>query len=131
MSSAAEAEVGALYINCREAVPARHTLEFMGHPLPTTPMQMDNTTALGVVNNNVLKKLKSMDMKYHWLCDRIFSRTIPTLLGPWQREQWQLRDQTHAPIHHQATCPAFLTPLTVVQTLQNQLSSLLPAARVC
>ena len=32
MSSAAEAKVGALYINCGEAVPARQTLEFMGHP---------------------------------------------------------------------------------------------------
>jgi hypothetical protein len=29
-------------------------------------MQTDNTTALGVVNNNVVKKLKSMDMEYHW-----------------------------------------------------------------
>jgi hypothetical protein len=67
MTSAAEAEIGALYINCREAVPARHTLEYMGHPQPPTPMQTDNTTALGVVNNNVMKKLKAMDMKYHWL----------------------------------------------------------------
>ena len=31
MSTAAEAEVGALFINCREAIPARHTLEEMGH----------------------------------------------------------------------------------------------------
>ncbi len=67
MTSAADAEIGALYINCRETVPARHTLEYMGHPQPPTPMQMDNTTALGVVNNNVMKKLKAMDMKYHWL----------------------------------------------------------------
>ena len=67
MSSAAEAEIGALYINCKEAIPARHTLEFLGHKQPPTPMQTDNTTALGVVNNNVMKKLKSMDMKYHWL----------------------------------------------------------------
>jgi hypothetical protein len=72
MSSAAEARVGALYINCREAVPAGHTLKFMGHPQSPTPMQADNTTALGVVNDNILKKLKSMDMKYHWLHDRFF-----------------------------------------------------------
>jgi hypothetical protein len=70
MSSAPEAEVGALYINCREAILARHTLKFMGHPQPLTPMQMDNATALGVVNNNVIKKLKAIDMKYHWLHDR-------------------------------------------------------------
>ena len=31
MSSAAEAEIRALYINCREADPAQHTLEYLGH----------------------------------------------------------------------------------------------------
>ncbi len=67
MSLAAEAKIGPLYINCHEAVPAWHILEFMGHKQPPTPMQTDNTTALGVVNKNVMKKSKSMDMKYHWL----------------------------------------------------------------
>ncbi len=65
MSSAAEAEVGALYINCRKAVPAGHTFDFLGHPQPPTPIQTDNTTALGVINNNVMKTLKAMDMKFH------------------------------------------------------------------
>jgi hypothetical protein len=63
MSLVAEAKVGALYINCREAVPAHQTLKFMGHPQPPTPMQTDNTTALGVGKDNVLKKLKSMNMR--------------------------------------------------------------------
>jgi hypothetical protein len=71
MSLAAEAEVGALFINCHEAVLARHVLEFLGHPQLPTPMQTDNTTALGKVNQNVMKKMKSMDMKYHWLLCRI------------------------------------------------------------
>ena len=74
MSSAAEAKIGALYINCKEAIPAQHALEFLGHKQPPTPMQTDNTTALGVVNNNVMKKLKLMDMKYHWLRCRINQR---------------------------------------------------------
>jgi hypothetical protein len=41
MSSAIEAEMGDLYINCRVDVPAHYTLKFMGHPQPPTPMQMD------------------------------------------------------------------------------------------
>ena len=56
LSSAAKATIGALYINCQEAVPAQHILEFMGHKQPPTPMRTDNTTALGVVNSNVIKK---------------------------------------------------------------------------
>jgi hypothetical protein len=67
VSSAAEAEISTLYINCREAIPTCHTLEYLGHTQPPTPMQTDHITALSVVNNNVMKKLKAMDMKYHWL----------------------------------------------------------------
>ena len=46
MSSAVESELGALYTNYREAVPARRTLEEMGHKQPPTLVQMDNTMAL-------------------------------------------------------------------------------------
>ena len=66
VSSVAEAEVGALYINSWEAVPARKTLEEMGHPQPHTPLQIqtDNTIALGVVNNNIQpRKTKAIDMR--------------------------------------------------------------------
>ena len=56
MSSAAKAELGALYINAREAIPMRHLLEEMGHKQPPTPMHTDNTTALGVVTNNIASK---------------------------------------------------------------------------
>jgi hypothetical protein len=38
MSLAAKAKIRALYINCQEAVPAQHTLEFWGHPQPPTPI---------------------------------------------------------------------------------------------
>jgi hypothetical protein len=68
MSSAVEAELGALYINAREAVPQCCTLEEMGHKQPPTPMQTNNTTAVGVVNNNIQPKCtKAMDMRFHWL----------------------------------------------------------------
>ena len=71
-SSAAEAELGALFINFREAIPARHSLKAMGQEQPPMPMKTDNTTAHGVVTNNIAgKHLKSMDMKLHWLWCRI------------------------------------------------------------
>ena len=55
MTSAAEAEMGALYINAREATPMRITLEEMGHRQPPTPMQTDNTTALAVITKRGLQ----------------------------------------------------------------------------
>ena len=62
-SLAVEAELSALYINACKAIPQRQCLEEMGHKQPPTPMQTDNTTALGVVNNNIQpKRTKAMDM---------------------------------------------------------------------
>ena len=70
MSSAAEAELGAMFINAREAVPCRKTLEEMGHKQLRTPMQIDNSTAVGVANKNIQpRRTKAMDMGFHWLRD--------------------------------------------------------------
>jgi hypothetical protein len=44
MSWAAEAELRALYINAREAVPMQNLLQEMGHPQPPTPTQANNSS---------------------------------------------------------------------------------------
>lgn len=68
MASAAEAELGALYITAKALVSLRQTLIEMGWPQPPTPVQCDNTTAVGVTNNTIIpQKLKAMDNRYHWL----------------------------------------------------------------
>ena len=68
MSSAAEAELGALYICARKAVYIHQILEALGHAQPRTPIQTDNSTAAGIVNNIILPKAtKAMDMRFHWL----------------------------------------------------------------
>jgi hypothetical protein len=68
MSSAAEAELGALYINACKAVPMRQLLKEMGHKQPKTPIKTDNSTAFGVVTNNIqLQRTKAIDMRFHWL----------------------------------------------------------------
>ncbi len=103
MSSAAEAEVGSLYINCREAVPAPHTLEFMCHPQPPTRIQMDDTTALGIVNKNVIKKMKAIDMKYHWLRKRESQGQFRHYWAPGKENNGIYVTKHHATIHHQAT----------------------------
>ena len=51
MSSMAEAELGALFLNAKEGVYLRQILTKMGHPQLRTPIQTDNTTAEGVINN--------------------------------------------------------------------------------
>ena len=71
MASATEAELGALYLNCQEAVALRNCLEAMGYPQPSTPMKTDNSTANGIINNTMKqKRSKAMDMRFYWICDR-------------------------------------------------------------
>ena len=68
MSSAAEAELGALYINAQEAVYLQQILTKMGHTQPRMPIQTDNTMAERVINNKIQPKCtKAMDMHFHWL----------------------------------------------------------------
>ena len=52
-ASAAEAELGALFLNAKEAKVIRITLEELGHPQPKTPISIDNTTTVGIVNSNI------------------------------------------------------------------------------
>ncbi len=71
MLSAAEAELGALFINAKEEVQLRRILMEMGHPQPRTPIQTDNSNAEGVINSQVRpKQTKLMDMRFKWLVDR-------------------------------------------------------------
>ena len=68
MSSAAEAEIGALFYTAQDSVISRNTLIEMGWPQPQTRIQTDNYTAAGVVNKTIQpKRTKSMDMRFHWL----------------------------------------------------------------
>jgi hypothetical protein len=71
MSSAAEAELGGLFINTKTAVPISTMLEELGHKQPPTPIQTDNSTACGVVTNKIQPKAtKAMDMRFYWLKDQ-------------------------------------------------------------
>jgi hypothetical protein len=63
MASAAEAEIGALYINSQTAEVFRTTLIEMGHPQPPTPIQTDNSTAYGIVNSSIRqRRSRAIDM---------------------------------------------------------------------
>ena len=70
--SAAEAEVGALFNNAKEATRIRLTLQDMGHPQYATPIQVDNKCAEGIVNDTMKQKhTKAMDMRLYWIKDRV------------------------------------------------------------
>ena len=71
MASAAEAEIGALFMNAQEAVTIRNCLEAMGHKQPATPIKKDNSTANGIINDTMKqKRSKAIDVRFYWLRDR-------------------------------------------------------------
>jgi hypothetical protein len=110
MSSVVEAELGALYLNAKEATYLCQILQEMGHPQPRTPIQTDNTTAEGVINNKIRPKwIKAMDMRFHWLRNREAQRQIKII---WRQGKTNLADyftKHHPPAHHVNVRLEFLT----------------------
>ena len=121
MSSAAEAEVGALYINAREAVPARRTLEEMGHKQPPTPIQTDNSAAHAVVTTNVApRRLKAMDMRFWWLRDREVQKQFRFFWRPGSKNLGDYFTNHHPGAHHVDMRKEFLTPVRHLEELRRR-----------
>jgi hypothetical protein len=110
VSSAAEAELGALFMNAREAIYLQHILIEMGHPQPKTPIQTDNSTAEGFINSKIQpKRTKLMDMRFEWLKDM---QTKEHFRFYWRSGKTNLADyftKHHPAAHHRSVRGEFLT----------------------
>jgi hypothetical protein len=119
MSSAAEAELGALYVNAREAVPMRHLLEEMGHKQPKTPIQTDNSMASGVVNSTIQpRRTKAMDMRFYWLRCRDRQGQFRYYWKPGTENLADYWTKHHCAAHHIEKRPTILTPKNVLDALR-------------
>ena len=63
MASAAEAEIAALFLNAKLAIPLLTTLIKMGHPQPATKIKTGNDTADGFVNGTKQNKNKKQQKR--------------------------------------------------------------------
>jgi hypothetical protein len=52
-ASTAEAELGALFLNAQEVKVFQLILAKLSHPQPPTPIHINNTTTVGIVNNTI------------------------------------------------------------------------------
>ena len=72
VASAAEAELGALFINYKAGKVIRLVLQELGHPQPPIPVHYDNQTAVGIANETVKKqRSRSMEMRFVWVTDQV------------------------------------------------------------
>jgi hypothetical protein len=74
-SAVQEAEYAGLFAATRIADDERRILHNLGYPQPPTLLLCDNECAVGLANRTMTPRLwKSIDMRFHWLQDRIRQR---------------------------------------------------------
>ena len=109
VSAASEAELAGLFINGQAAVSTRNTLSDLGYPQSATPMLTDNTTALGIANKTVrLKRSKAIDMRYHWVKDRVELGEYVVAWGPGCDNLGDYFTKTHPAAHYRRMCSTFV-----------------------
>ncbi len=126
MSSAAEAKIGALYINAQKGVEERNILEEMGHLQPPPPVQTDNSTADGIVNLCAQpKRTKAMDMRFHWLRDRgVNQKQFPFYWRPGTLMRVDYWIKHHSPSHHCHMRSEIITPYDVVLNFRKKMKKI-------
>ena len=109
VGSAAEAEIAGTYLNGQDAISLRTTLQELQHPQPPTPMQVDNTTAAGFANQTMKqKRSKAMDMRFHWIKDRVRQKQFLVYYRPGITNLGDPFTKHHSPTNMRLTRPKFL-----------------------
>jgi hypothetical protein len=101
LSSATEAELGALFYNAKDATAFRVTLDELGHTQPPTPIQTDNACASGIANETIKKRRsKAIDMRFYWVKDRIKQKQFIIYWRPGLTNLADYFSKHHSPAHH-------------------------------
>ena len=108
-ASAAEAELGALFLNAQGATIMALTLVELGHPQPAISIHADNTTAVVIVNNTVKRqRSRAMEMRYFWLLDQAVQRRFSVQYHPGQENLGDYQTKHHLGYHHVKGRPFYL-----------------------
>ena len=108
-ASTAEAELGALFLNAKEAKILRLTLIEMGHPQPPNPIHIDNTTVVGIVNNTIKRqRSRAMEMRYFYSCDQVKEGNFDVQWHPGLENLGDYTTKHHDAKHHMNVRPIYL-----------------------
>ena len=125
VSSAAEAETAGLFSNMKDAAILRTTLTEMGHHQPPTPIQVDNSTACGIANNNIkLQRSKAIDMRFYWVRDRVDQKQFVVFWKPGTSNLADYVTKHHPASHHQLMRPLYLHQANLMHHFQKVTASL-------
>ena len=106
VASVAEAEYAALFLAGQEGVWLRNILHSLEYPQQATTILCDNKCAEGIALDTIKqKRTKSIDMRFHWICDRIQQKQF---IVTWRKGADNLADffTKPLPVHiHQSIMP--------------------------
>ena len=110
MVSAAEAELGALFLNCQEGTIFKTTLEdLLEHPQPKIAVHCDNVTVVGIVNNSIKQqRLQAIDMRYFWTCEKDAQNVYSFKWHPGMENLADYQSKHHPGVHHTSVRPYYL-----------------------
>jgi hypothetical protein len=101
VASAAESEVGACFHNAQSGAPLRVTLTKLGHTQPPIPLRTDNSNAFGILNETIKqKRSKAMDMRYHWLTNRVRKKQFDVYWRPGRENLGDYHTKHQSAQHH-------------------------------
>jgi hypothetical protein len=122
-ASAAEAELGALFLNIREGRIFRLILEELGHPQPPTPIHCDNETAVGIVNGTVKRqRSRMMEMRYFYACDQVEKGYFDVRWHTGHENLGDYPSKHHEARHHRLVRPIYLHTPESPRVLQRVLA---------
>jgi hypothetical protein len=120
VASAAESEVGACFHNAQSGAPLRVTLTELGHAQPPTPLRTDNSTAYGILNETIKqKRSKAMEMRYHWLTDRVRQKQLDVYSRPGRENIGDYHTKHHSGQHHKDMRHLILHEANSLQVLRG------------
>jgi hypothetical protein len=120
VASAAESEVGACFHNAQSGAPLRVTLTELGHTQPPTPLRTDNSTTFGILNETIKhKRSKAMDMRYHWLTNRVRQNQFDVYWRPGHENLGDYHTKHHSAQHHKDMHGLILHQANSLQVLRG------------
>ena len=124
VSSAAEAEFGGGYYNAKDATILHTALEEMGHPQDPTPIEMDNTTGVGILNDTIKqRRSKAMDMRFHCSKDRERQGQFHFYWRPGKGNRGDYFTKHHSPAHHRMMRKLYMHEPTATERQQQLIGS--------
>jgi hypothetical protein len=120
VASAAESEVGACFQNAQSGAPLRVTLAEWGHIQPPTPLGTDNSNVFGILNKTIKqKRSKAMDMRYHWLANRVRQKRFDVYWRPGREKLGDYHKKPHSAQHHRDIRELILHQANILQVLRG------------